>query len=210
MSTKISNKENTNPIKFNKNDTINANFSKNSQLKLNSSNHNTNKKKRFRRTLSFINQKRKRASQLCSHNANRRLSLNPVKKSKLIRKETLSNSLENSFSNSITFTDEDFIKSKEIFNRRFSNFNPKSSFSSSSSSNSSIISKKSAKFKSLKLKINKKKNNYEETLQLLQKQTVFDIDQRLKDYMMNHLDDSWDFLYEVIKISYLSIKVVNF
>ncbi len=156
--------------------------------------------RKFRRTLSFINQKRKRATQFCSVNQanNRRLSLNISKKNKKLKSsETLSNSLEDSFSNSLP-TDEELFKAQAstLPNRRFSYFHPVSSFSSTSSSSSSIASKKQAKFKSLKFRL-KKKNNYEATLQLLQRQTLFDIDKRLKDYIQNQPDVSIDSTFEV-------------
>lgn len=141
--------------------------------------------RRFRRTLSFMNMKRKRTSKSCTLNrtANRRLSLNPAKKQHLMNKsrskgEIGSNSLENSFNNSLPTDEESLNKSKEMQNRRFS-INPRS-FSAHRTPSSS----RKSKFKSLKLRL-KRRNNYEATLQLLQKQTLFDIDQRLKDYIQN-------------------------
>lgn len=146
--------------------------------------------RRFRRTLSFINTKRKRASQFCTlkRKANRRLSLNPTKKQKKFKsKETQNISSEDSFNNSIPMEFDTSNKDLHKNYRRFSNFNPTSSFLLASSSSTSLNSKKSNKFKGLK-SVLKRRSNYEATLQLLQKQTLFDIDQRLRDFIQNQSD----------------------
>ncbi len=199
-----SNKENSNPVANQKTTTgKKAALKPTTKIVTTKSTTICNKnpdQRKFRRTLSFINQKRKRATQFCTINraSNRRLSLNLSKKNKIpTSKEILSNSLEDSFTNSLP-TDEEIFKAQAntLPNRRFSYFPPVSSFSSTSSSSSSLSSKKPAKFKNLKFRL-KKRNNYEATLQLLQKQTLFDIDQRLKDYIQKQPDVSIDSSFEV-------------
>jgi hypothetical protein len=196
MSTKVFNKENSNPMQSveifkDPNDLSPFKYNAKNQHQCTDSTDNKLKpeqqSRRFRRTLSFMNMKRKRTSKSCTltRSAERRMSLNPSKKQHMMGKskskgEFRSDSLENSFNNSLPTNQESLNQSKELQNRRFS-INPRS-FSAHGSS-SSLPSRKS-KFKSLKLRL-KKRNNYEATLQLLQKQTLFDIDQRLKDYIQN-------------------------